>query len=113
MGEAWACQFEPYMKHLQHTYETSETLETCVCNMGEAGAGRFEPTRSESAVSGGARAPPARCAWEGATQPAEVGARDGRERGSSSERAVRGEAHSGRKQRGGLRRAASGWGGRP
>ena len=35
------------MKHLKHTYETSKTLETCTCNMGEPRDGRFQPLGSE------------------------------------------------------------------
>jgi hypothetical protein len=81
------------MKHLQHTYETSEKLETCICNMGEAGADQFQPLgASKPAASSGARAPPSRHAREGAAQLADVGARDGSNNTSTSrsERAVEG-----------------------
>ena len=46
-----------HIKHLQHTYETSERLKRlkhAFCNVREAEAGRFQPSRSEPAASGGA-----------------------------------------------------------
>jgi hypothetical protein len=50
-----------YSKQLQHTSETSETLETYICNIGKgkAGAGQFRASMWDPAESDGARAPPA------------------------------------------------------
>jgi hypothetical protein len=58
------CCYNIHIKQLQHTSETSETIETYICNIGEVQrlcrsipvVGVWEP-----AVSGGARAPLASC----------------------------------------------------
>ena len=51
--------FNIHIKQLQHTSQTSETLETYICNIGEGkpGAGRFRSSGWDPAASGGTRAP--------------------------------------------------------